>query len=96
MSERFLYNSPILTNIINVNDVGTAITWNTTLYGYESFLIDNQSDWEVIITGIGGATIRLSSGSYIEIEQDLITAVTIKAETGKTADVMYKFQGYKK
>lgn len=88
------YNAPILSEIAAVTDVDSTIALGNTSE-YESFLFDNQGDYQAIIT-LGTSVIKLDSGMFIEITQDDIASLKIKAEAGHATSVFYKCQGYRR
>jgi hypothetical protein len=89
-----IYNAPILTATISVTDVDTTVALGNTSE-YESFLFDNQGSYQVTIT-LGTNVITLEAGNFIELKQDDITSLKIKAEAGHTSSVYYVCQGYKR
>lgn len=87
------YNAPILSDKITVNDVGTVVDCDVNTSEYICYLFDNIGVNQAQIV-IGGATIKLEKGMHVIVEQDEVSSVTIKAEAGKTTDVLYVIQGY--
>lgn len=89
-----LYNAPILSEVITVTDSNTTIALGNTSE-YENFLFDNQGSYQALIT-LGTSVIKLEPGMYIELTQDEITSLKIKAISGQTTTIFYKCQGYKR
>lgn len=89
------YNAPMLSDKIIVNDVGTVIDCDVNTSEYICYLFDNLGDNQAQIV-IAGAIIKLEKGMHVIVEQDEISSITIKAEAGKTTDVLYVIQGYTK
>ncbi len=89
------YDAPILSASLSLTSTPTVVSINNVNYNYVEFLFDNRGDEDILIT-MAGATIRLTSGTYIVLIQEKVNSISVATEAGKTSTLFYTIQGYRR
>ena len=99
ISGNFPYNAPIRAEKVVLPPAGQTITFDTALYEYESFLVDNLGTEDITVylytSLVDWSLVVVPVGMHMTINQDAIIKVFMQPGVAGSI-VNYAFQGYKK